>query len=216
MSGPLERLLNLLYPEKCTCCGVLTGGGVLCASCAKTLERLTARRRTPRHSGDTDAICAVFAYSGAGAALIQAFKFRGKTRCYGALRAEFEEGVKQFYAGEIVDLIVPVPMYRAAKRERGFNQAEHIAQGLARAMGIPCDVSALSKHKANRVQHRLPAGERAENVKNVYTAHGNLQGKAVLLVDDIVTTGATLSACARALRAAGAARVLCAAVLAAP
>lgn len=213
MSGAVQALLALLFPERCACCRAITGGGPLCKGCGEKLTRLGTPECRPRHSGGTDRIVAVYAYGGAGAALMRAFKFRGRQSCYEALRPTFEKQMARLLAAEVVDVVTCVPMGRASQRRRGFNQAERIARPLAEYLELPYE-ALLEKCRQNRTQHDLSAGERLENVRDVYAARRPLAGQTVLLVDDIVTTGATLSACTRVLKAAGAGRVVCAAVLA--
>lgn len=206
--GAWNKLLNLFFPRKCTCCGKILAGGALCGTCLQTV-RLLQKPELARPQGSAlDGLAACFVYSGAGAALMRAFKFHRQEHCYElVLRQPFEACAKTLYAGVHIDLVAAVPMYPATKRERGFNQAEYIARRLALGLALPYDGDALRKTKKNRVQHSLCAEDRAQNVKNVYQAGGNLAGKTVLLVDDITTTGSTLEECAVALKKAGAAHV---------
>lgn len=105
------------------------------------------------------------------------------------------------------DCIVPVPLHVAKQREREFNQAEHLARHLSRATGIPMNSSLIKRVAATRTQTLLTRQERAANVRSAFAMRaGNrkLNGQRIVLVDDVFTTGATTSACARALRAAGA------------
>jgi competence protein ComFC len=107
------------------------------------------------------------------------------------------------------DLIVPVPLHRLKKAEREFNQAERLALGLSRASGRPLAAGALRRVEVTRSQTRLSRDERTANVRHAFVAGSgvNLDGRRVVLVDDVLTTGATTSACARVLRRAGAAEV---------
>lgn len=107
------------------------------------------------------------------------------------------------------DLVVPVPLHRLKEREREFNQAERLAGPLARALGRPLHPRLLRRVQPTRTQTLLTKAQRAENVRRAFAwnADGRLQGERVILVDDVFTTGATTSACARVLRAAGAGEV---------
>ena len=101
--------------------------------------------------------------------------------------------------------VIPVPLHRSRKRHRGFNQAED----LAREMSMPV-VAALRRVSATATQTELPAGQRHRNVRHAFAvtrAAAALTGKAVVLIDDVSTTGATLDACARVLKQAGIAEV---------
>lgn len=105
------------------------------------------------------------------------------------------------------DLIVPTPMHWTRLALRSFNQAAWLAQALSRATGKPWRPDALARVKRRKSQAGLSASERRRNVSGAIKARGKYEGKTVLVVDDVLTTGATLEACARALRKAGAAQV---------
>jgi competence protein ComFC len=107
------------------------------------------------------------------------------------------------------DLIVPVPLHHLKEREREFNQAQRLATPLARALGLPLNPRLLCRVEPTRTQTLLTKAQRAQNVRHAFARRDNrrLQGERVVLVDDVFTTGATTSACARVLRAAGAGEV---------
>jgi competence protein ComFC len=109
-------------------------------------------------------------------------------------------------AREQCDLIVPVPLHPTREREREFNQAERLAARLARATGIRVDKRLLRRVRPTQTQTQLSRQARAENVKRAFASLPNrkLHGERVVLLDDVFTTGATTSACAKLLRAAGA------------
>jgi ComF family protein len=111
------------------------------------------------------------------------------------------------------DVVVPVPLHRARMRERGYNQAELIAEPLARLLRLPCEPRALTRTRPRPDKLILSRSERWKSVRGAYqaaggAAAGKIKGRAVLLVDDVFTTGATLDSCARALRKGGAASVI--------
>lgn len=106
------------------------------------------------------------------------------------------------------DLLLPVPLSAARLRERGFNQALEIARWLARACGWPLDTNALLRLRDTLPQSRLPWRTRARNVRHAFACQRDLTGLTVIVVDDVMTTGATLAAVATALKAQGAARVI--------
>lgn len=103
------------------------------------------------------------------------------------------------------DLIVPVPLHPVKKRQREFNQAERLARRLSEATGIPLEPRALKRVLATRTQTLLSRAERAANVEGAFRAgpEAGLEGSRVVLVDDVLTTGATTGACAKALRESG-------------
>jgi ComF family protein len=130
------------------------------------------------------------------------------------LGAWFAQHLAGLVAGQTVDFaadaVVPVPLDHGRLRERGYNQAELIAKPLARLLGIPFRSYLLVRTRPRPNQLRLTRRERWETVRGAYATHKTAQVDKlrVILVDDVFTTGATLDACSRALKGAGAARVV--------
>ncbi|MDB6055873.1 MAG: ComF family protein [Verrucomicrobiales bacterium] len=104
------------------------------------------------------------------------------------------------------DLVVPVPLYSARRREREFNQSERLGKRLAKELGLPLSTRGIERTRPTTTQTMLTRSERATNVRNAFTVKDKklYSKKRVMLVDDVMTTGATTSACARAIRRAGA------------
>ena len=111
--------------------------------------------------------------------------------------------------GKNVSLVVPVPLHPVKEREREFNQAHRLAAPLAAALGVPLNARLLRRVSFTVTQTRLSRSARAQNMQGVFALRPGvrLQGQGVVLVDDVFTTGATTNACAKMLRAAGAAQV---------
>lgn len=124
----------------------------------------------------------------------------------------FAEGLAELVIAQKIeaDVVVPVPLHRARQRERGHNQAELIARPLAKRLGLPLLPALLVRHKPRPEKHRLTRKERWTSVRGAYAARegANVDKLRVLLLDDVFTTGATLDACSRALRKAGAVGVI--------
>jgi predicted amidophosphoribosyltransferase len=207
------RLLDLLYPRLCACCGG-PGGGAFCEACEAALEWIAppscprcGAARPGRRCAECEGKEFVFAgatalgrYEGRFRDAVLALKFRGGRH----LADEFGRRL----AGRLpkrFDLVVAVPMSRWKLLVRSYNAAELVAERLARHAGLPFARRALIKTRRTRPQAELPLGERLRNPLGAYRAR-RLRG-VVLLVDDVLTTGATANACAEALRAAGAAEV---------
>jgi len=145
-------------------------------------------------------------FEGALREALHAFKFSGKralARPLGDLAAEHCVAT----LSEQIEAVVPVPLARERERERGFNQAELLARRVARRLGVPARPRWLVRVRATRPQSDLAAAERRANVRGAFRAGPGVAGRHVLVVDDVLTTGATLGECARALRAGGARRV---------
>ena len=120
----------------------------------------------------------------------------GKTR--GRMMAE-ELKATNFFNG--IDLIVPIPLSRKKERQRGYNQSDWIAWGISEATGIPTDTTSVVRTKSNPSQTTLDHRQRRENVRDIFAVRhpGNLEGRHILLVDDVITTGATMLSCAEAI-----------------
>ncbi len=105
------------------------------------------------------------------------------------------------------DLIVPIPLTAQRLRERGFNQAQELARALGARLGVPVAARLCVKTRDTLPQTRLPWKERRKNIRGAFVVEGDLAGRHVAVVDDVLTTGATLSELARNLKRAGAATV---------
>ncbi len=145
-------------------------------------------------------------YEGQLREAIHALKFAGRRAIAGPLGDLAAAQCAASLPGGI-DALIPVPLARERERERGFNQAALLARRIARYLDAPVRSSWLVRTRPTRPQSELSAAERRANVHDAFRASGRVAGCDVLVVDDILTTGATLDACARALRAAGAGRI---------
>jgi competence protein ComFC len=141
-------------------------------------------------------------YDGVGKKLVHALKYRGYKRVVEKLAAPL---MLQVLDNTRFDAVVPVPLHRSRLRKRGFNQAELLARGVAEKMKATVS-DTLEVVRSTRDQVELSAAQRRANVAGAYSATGPLRGK-ILLVDDVFTTGATMSACATSLVRAGAQEV---------
>ena len=150
--------------------------------------------------------------------LVHALKYSGMTVVGSALGARVAASLREEEWPGGSALIVPVPLHRAKLRERGFNQADWIAAGMARFLGVPVARRLLRRCRYTQTQTHLDVPARGANVAGAFRVVRTETIGArvtVLLVDDVITTGATIGACAAALREAGAGRVYaCAAALA--
>ncbi len=209
---PVTALLDLALPPACAGCGV--EGDPLCPACRRALDlRLALPAGTPLGlpDGPPDPLvrlewCAPFA--GIVRHALHALKYAGERRLAGPLG----EAVAARWArcGGGGDLLVPVPVHASRRRERGYDQAELIALAASQHLRIPM-LPAVERTRATTAQYRLDRRHRAANVATAFAvrrgAEGRVVGRHVVLVDDVVTTGATLAASANALLGAGAASV---------
>ncbi len=183
----------LPYHEEAACprCALPAADGSLCGRC---LMRPPAFQRT----------VAAFAYRYPIAELLHAFKYGSRLaigRWLGeALWARVQNEARP-------ELILPMPLYRTRLAERGFNQAAEIAKRLALAGGLPLSLKLLTKLRDTAPQASLPWKDRQANVKGAFDCSAELAGKPVAIVDDVMTTGATLNEAAKVLKEHGAGEV---------
>jgi ComF family protein len=220
----VDPVLAVVFPSACPACGAGLAQptrGPLCEACWSGL---------PRHRGgacacgvplsDPTPECArcrrglspissgtsLGPYAGALRTLVHELKYRGRRRV--AARLAEVLVAEPAVAGLLRDAeaLVPVPMHPRRRRQRGFNQAELLAQELARRCGVPLVPDALVRRRDTATQTGLSAAARRRNVAGAFAVRrrARVAGRTLVLVDDVVTTAATALACARALRAAGA------------
>ncbi len=140
---------------------------------------------------------------------VHALKFGGKTALANPLGDLMAEAGPAVLPVEVVDCLVPVPLHPTREAERGFNQSMLLARRVSRRWGIPVRPRALRRQRFTRPQTDLDADERRRNVRGAFalSRRAAVDGRHVLLIDDVFTTGATVSECARVLLDAGAATV---------
>lgn len=177
--------------------------GPLCAQCAHPLSTGTICGRCLANPPSYDRVQAACRYDYPIAALIQDFKFGGRLQHARTLSAllSAEPCVS-------ADLVIPMPLSPARLRARGFNQALALAAPLARATGSVVDAALCIRHRDTVPQSKLPWQARRGNIRGAFTVTRDIPSLRVLVVDDVLTTGATLNELARVLKKAGAAEVV--------
>ena len=226
-----EPMLGFFYPECCQICGDERAGaaegyvGARCRSAVKFVQPPFCRRcGLPFAGAITDSFtCAncrdlALYFESARAAVVaegvvldvlHRFKYSRALWFEPFLAELLRNAAGPALMGAGWDLLVPVPLHPAKEREREFNQAEHLARRLGLALTRPVRTDLVARVEPTRTQTRLTREERAENVQHAFAARpkATLQGEAVIIVDDVLTTGATTNAVARILRQLGAGRV---------
>lgn len=205
-----DTILDLLFPPRCAFCHRLTEGGErVCDDCKKTIS-YTDKSSEKQALKNISCCVSPLYYEGSVRESLLRYKFGGISS-YADIYAEYI--VKCIDENEIsCDIITWVPLSAKRLRRRGYDQAKLIADELSKLTGIRC-LNLLRKTRNNPTQSGTGTAEkRRVNVAGVYSAKNpaDIVGKRILLVDDIVTTGATLSECARVLKANGAAEIFAA------
>jgi competence protein ComFC len=202
----MADVFDAVIPLRCAVCGA--AGHPVCATCSAGLAAKPSMYRPA--CGDVPVILALGPYAGGLRAAVLNAKFRNRREAAIALGAILGAKLPAAF-----DAVVPLPLHAHRLRTRGFNQAAAIAQGIVSVLAAPLCEDALVRRLATLPQSSLALVDRKQNVTNAFArgpGSGALRGKNVLLVDDVVTTGATLCACARVLRECGVRRLSCAAL----
>jgi ComF family protein len=227
--APVARsVLDKLLPPRCIGCGAIVEDAGLCGACWGSLQFLgppacsccaypfeyempeeTLCTACLREHPEFDRARSVFAYDDSSRSLVIEFKHADKT-----FAAPTLAGMMRRAGADLLDdagLITPVPLHPRRLFARRYNQAALLATALARQTGAPLSVDLLVRRRHTKPQGRMSATARRRNVQGAFTIRPKdkrrLEGKRVLLIDDVLTTGATVGECARVLRRAGASAV---------
>ena len=202
------------FPAHCVLCGARSPPRRLCVACATSLPRLPrercARCALPLPSGETcgdcltrpphyDRVLAAYPYRFPVDALVQAYKYGRDLSLATVLAADLVTEIV-----DRVDAIVPMPLAAARLSERGFNQAHELARYVGRAVRVPVLSNACRKVSERAPQASLPFSERARNIRGAFVCDADLRQMRVAIVDDVMTTGASVNELARNLKRAGA------------
>ncbi|MGC8667390.1 MAG: double zinc ribbon domain-containing protein [Chthonomonadales bacterium] len=219
-----EAILDLVYPPRCLVCGTL-GRHVLCPACIQGFHPVKSpicqNCGRPRARGEKCPDCthaparyitqarAPWIFDGTLREAVHALKYRRKRRLaqpLGQTLADFL--LTKPFPSVVFDAVVPVPLHPKRLRQRGFNQSALLAKEVAQALNLPV-AEVLIRTRATRTQVTLHVSERAANVVGAFAVPvpGDVEGRTLLLVDDVVTTLRTADECARVLREAGCAAV---------
>jgi ComF family protein len=216
-----SKFKQILLPQQCVLCGASAGDIALCAACEADLPWLTSACcpvcALPSGTGDVcgaclkdppafDATLALLEYRFPVDAVLQRYKYSGFLAVAELAGSLLTQGISD---ATRPDILIPMPLHPFRLKERGFNQAMEIARVVAGKLDIPLDLKACSRTRPTKPQAGLPLTERKKNLRGVFACHAPLEGKHVALLDDVMTTGASLNELAKTVKDAGAARVEC-------
>ena len=203
----LDKLLDIIYPPVCGGCGKINKNSI-CNKCKIKLESQAAfgidnyEQETNKYF---DEHLYIFMYSGIIRNILLNYKFNDESYIYKTLtnflikNEKIVENIKRY------DIIMPVPLSKNRKKERGYNQSELIARELCSIANIKLDNKTLKKQKNTTAQSTLNKENREKNIEGAYTIKrcDHLEGKKVLIIDDIFTTGSTVNECSKLIKKAG-------------
>lgn len=214
-------ILDFIFPPLCLSCSIplLKGRQTVCDPCWNSIERVSALHplyvetseklmRSEQVNGLVSEF--VFEREGAFQHIAHALKYGG----YESLGVELGRKLAEVFlaSGGGGDVLVPIPLHKRKFRERGYNQAERIAHGMSQATLIPLRTDLLRRTRFTQSQTTLTLEERKKNVEGAFEIVPGMErvvnGKTIVLIDDVITTGATIVSCASTLRDAGARTII--------
>ena len=209
ISGVALDVASLFMPRTCLACGrvLLENEGCICLACRYNmpLTNFSKRRENPvkllfENTLSVEMATSMFWFVGGTEwqRIIHNFKYYG--RWYFAQKMGEWLGEELLSSGNFddIDLIIPIPLHYRRRLRRGYNQSEQLALGIGRKMGVKCDFRSVCRHLYNDSQTSKHRFERWENVEDIFEVRNakKLRGRHILLVDDVLTTGATMISCA--------------------
>ena len=218
------EILDFFLPRFCPSCKIKLAPSekFICSSCLNRIKKLDERRlqfefrkkfeKKKIISGFTAIY--IFERDKELQNIIHSLKYRGRFLIGIFLGRQLEENINKEIQNWKIDLILPVPLHQLKKAERGYNQSFYIAKGLSREIDLPVAKGIIKREKFTRSQTKMNLIERQENIKDAFRIKNQkrIEGKNVLLVDDVITTGATITECGRVLLQSGAAKIYAASV----
>lgn len=210
-----QDFISLIYPRSCICCDnlLLKSEEFICNPCfinlpqskfeaenESELDKLFYGRVPVQKAG----AFLIFEKSGKVQKILHSIKYNGNKRLAFRVGQWYGEKLKEYNVFVMADCIVPVPLHPKKQKQRGFNQSEEFAKGLSDSLHIPVVNDNLIRVEFTSTQTKKSKAERWENVKDKFELMypERLENKTILLVDDVITTGATLDACYQALNSA--------------
>lgn len=208
------RTINLISPQKCTVCGcrLAIGEEVICTVCnihlprthfaANPYENIMAKMFWGQIPLMRAAALFYYEPSSEVSRIIHSMKYFNHPEAGEFMGRLLAEDIKDTGFFDSIDIIIPIPLTKKRKRQRGYNQSEEIARGIHGITGIPVMSDSVMRTSFKTSQTKMNHWQRLDNVKDAFKVKNaeNLDGKHILIVDDVVTTGATIISCAKEIR----------------
>ena len=216
------KILHCFFPNKCACCKkIISPQQIFCKACKGEFEMTKGKRckicfalkekcdcqRNPKFFFRS---VSPFVYKNSLCNALITLKRIKHKRLAKYFAVEIHKNIEKKYKNVNFDAIIPVPLYASRRKQRGFNQSMLLAKELSDIMRVPVMEKALVQHEKAKAQHTLRYKQRKDNVKGIYRAANiPIEYQRILLVDDIMTSGATLNECAKMLRLEGVTKIYC-------
>ena len=222
----LDYILDFIYPPRCPCCGELNNNYNPCEKCFSDILKDRIGNKVCKFCGNEKHDCECKRYHYLFSGVAAPFYNRGAARC-GVYMMKFQNApfVADYFGNEMyncfikqfpnvkIDIITIVPSTKKDLINKHYDKVELLARVFSKKSGFKLNKNVIKKVRQTKGQHNLSHNERQQNVKGAFKVKKRLDGKTVLLIDDIKTTGYTLNECAKQLRLAGAEKVYCATAL---
>ena len=205
------KILNIVYPQVCLMCGRPVQND-LCNKCKiflNTQQIIGIDNYVSNEEKEYDEHLYLYGYEGLIRKLILKYKFKEKTYLYKIFIKNLKKNKKIYVFLKKYDIIIPVPISKKRKKQRGYNQSSLLAQEISKDFNMEYNEKCLIKLAHTKPQSSLSKEDRIKNVKNVYSVKNSekIINRNILLIDDIYTTGNTVNECSRILKLAGAKHV---------
>ncbi len=218
----INTMTNILLPGQCHLCHCKLNHNLLCSACGSNLPHISTSCCGICHAllnTQTNTVCGqclrepppfrkihtLFSYDYPIDGMIMGIKFAQQLSTADLLGKLLLEKIKDWYQHTALpECLIPVPLHTKRLRQRGYNQAIEIARPIGKALGLPMDISSIKRVKATLAQAELPEKQRAANIKGAFALQRALLAKHVVIIDDVITTGHTVSELATTLKQAGA------------
>lgn len=211
MKNLIADFVDILYPGICPGCGNVYARGeeTLCNNCELDLplfrnEQIIENILGGRVALKSAAIFLKFYAGGLTQKLLHQVKYKNNRKLGEYLGEEMMLSNNNKTRFADIDIIIPIPLHEEKFKTRGYNQSELIANGIANVLNRPVDVNSVRRIEKSETQTRKSREQRWENVSGIFVCDVSLKNKNILLVDDVITTGATMEACANVVQEAGA------------
>ncbi len=216
------KLLHIFFPNKCPCCHkAISATKLFCEKCEKDFVYPTGERCEVCFNKKEFCSCAKrpkfyfrslspFIYQNSAKNALLTLKTMKHKRLAKFFAEKIVADFDKKYGDVKIDAVIPVPLFKERKKQRGFNQSELIAAEIAKIKGVALNLDCLTQTEKSRSQHNLNFKQRFQNVSGIYKAKNiPIECQTVMLVDDIMTSGATMNECAKMLRLEGVLKIYC-------